>query len=249
MLAGTGWLAAGVDALQHAEAASGRTVVPLHPDPTDHERDVAGLSSAEFITANCFCRRSSLEAVGGFDERFTAAWREDSDLHFSLIERGFTIKRAENAIVVHPYRKHLGGSVCCDSGEGSLILFSIASILIFISRAHPPAAKVFTTRARRRSSWRLFGSYNPRPELSVGGGLVWVALTFQFAARRLRGASRSADTLAEMLVTSALIPLLSIYWLFSRQLALSNVLLVSPAYREGAKPWRFRRNWETCWTV
>src|SRR5437588_177347 len=68
-----GWLAAGVKALEAdpgLAAVAGQVVVPLPPQPTDYERDAAGLAAAEFVTANCFCRRSALEAVGGFDERF-----------------------------------------------------------------------------------------------------------------------------------------------------------------------------------
>src|SRR4051812_29868840 len=81
------WLATGLRAVEAgADAASGRIVVPLASSPpTDYERDAAHLAEAEFATANCFCRRSVLVAIGGFDERFTAAWREDSDLHFSLL--------------------------------------------------------------------------------------------------------------------------------------------------------------------
>jgi hypothetical protein len=33
----------------------------------------AGLGQAEFVTANCFCRRQTLEEIGDFDERFTMA--------------------------------------------------------------------------------------------------------------------------------------------------------------------------------
>src|SRR5690606_30571680 len=84
-----GWLAAGTRAVEQGfAAATGRVVVPLPDAPTDYERDAAGLARAEFVTANCFCRRSVLEALGGFDERFSAAWREDSDLHFALLRAG-----------------------------------------------------------------------------------------------------------------------------------------------------------------
>ena len=47
--------------------------------PTDHELNTKGLEAAPCATANCFYAKSALAAVGGFDERFTAAWREDSD--------------------------------------------------------------------------------------------------------------------------------------------------------------------------
>ncbi len=100
-----GWLAAGLAALDGgAVAATGRVVVPLPESPTDYERDAAGLEGAEFVTANLFCRRDALAAVGGFDERFAVAWREDSDLHFALLERGGRIVAAPDAVVVHPVR-------------------------------------------------------------------------------------------------------------------------------------------------
>jgi len=71
-----GWLAAGLAALGGgADAATGRVIVPLLDSPTDYERDTPGLVAAEFVTANLFCRRDPLEAVGGFDERYTSAWR------------------------------------------------------------------------------------------------------------------------------------------------------------------------------
>src|SRR4051794_10076678 len=99
------WLAEGAAAFEGGAAAvAGRVVVPLPERPTDYERDAAGLEAAEFVTANCLVRRDALEAVGGFDERYAAAWREDSDLQFTLLERGFPIARAPRAVVVHPVR-------------------------------------------------------------------------------------------------------------------------------------------------
>ncbi|MFO1268305.1 MAG: glycosyltransferase [Rubrivivax sp.] len=78
------WLAEGLAAQAHPQwvAAAGQVVVPLLHDraPNDHERMTQGLEAAEFVTANAFVRRGALESVGGFDERFTAAWREGSDL-------------------------------------------------------------------------------------------------------------------------------------------------------------------------
>ena len=60
----------------------GRIVVPLPADrrPTNWERDVAGLEAAAFVTADLAYRRTVLERVGGFDEHFTGAYREDADL-------------------------------------------------------------------------------------------------------------------------------------------------------------------------
>src|SRR5690606_24890400 len=66
-------------------AYSGFTNVPLSPQPTDYELNIAHLQTASFITANCACTAKALIAVTGFDERFETAWREDSDLEFKFI--------------------------------------------------------------------------------------------------------------------------------------------------------------------
>src|SRR5213078_1928552 len=102
-----GWLAAGVGVLERdagVAAVTGRVVVPLPDKPTDYERDAAGLEGAEFVTANCFCRRDVLAALGGFDERFSAAWREDSDLHFGLLNVDGKVLKVPDAVIVHPVR-------------------------------------------------------------------------------------------------------------------------------------------------
>src|SRR5690606_28767157 len=100
-----GWLQGGLEAMASgADAATGRVIMPLPERPSDYERDAARLEGAEFVTANCFVRKAALEAIGGFDERFTSAWREDSDLHFSLLEQGRSIVPAPAAVIVHPLR-------------------------------------------------------------------------------------------------------------------------------------------------
>ena len=92
------WLANGVSAFVEGVAGvSGRTVVPMPANPTDNELNTTHLQRSDFITANCFYRREVLEEVGGFDERFTTAWREDSDLYFSVRERNYSLAWARGA--------------------------------------------------------------------------------------------------------------------------------------------------------
>ena len=90
-------------------AFNGPVRVPLQGTPTDFEKNTALLEQAEFITANCACSRSTLEVIGGFDEAFAMAWREDSDLHFKLIEAGIPIVQVPAALVVHPVRSAMFG--------------------------------------------------------------------------------------------------------------------------------------------
>ena len=63
-------------------ATQGRFEVPLPGDrrPTDWERSTGGPGAARWATADMAYRREALAAVGGFDERFPRAYREDADL-------------------------------------------------------------------------------------------------------------------------------------------------------------------------
>jgi GT2 family glycosyltransferase len=207
------WLAAGLKAMADAsaDAATGQTLVPLPERPTDHDRDTSGLAQATFITANCFCRRQTLEEIGGFDERFTAAWREDSDLHFALLERGRQIVRATNAVVVHPVRPAPWGV--------SLRLQQRGRFDPLLYRKHPRLYRQHIAAMPRWYYWAIaalaaaaFGASVRQPLLGLGAAGLWLVLTGRFVLRRLGGNSWAPRHVAEMVVTSAIIPLLSVYW-------------------------------------
>lgn len=198
-----GWLAAGPTALsEDAAGAWGRVVVPLPEDPTDYERDAAGLEVGPFATANCLYRRSALEAVGGFDERFTAAWREDSDLYLTLLARGARLVRAPDAVVLHPVRPAPFGV--------SLRQQRKARINALLYKKHP---RLYPERIQGSPPWHydaivgalgamLGGALAGRRAVAAAGLGAWTALTAAFCARRLGGTSRAPRHVAEMLLTS-----------------------------------------------
>jgi glycosyltransferase involved in cell wall biosynthesis len=205
-----GWLSAGAAAFAAGAAAvDGQIVVPLPDAPTDYERDAAGLMVAEFATANCFYRRDVLAAVGGFDEQFGTAWREDADLFFTLVERGYRTERAESAVVVHPVRP-AGWGVSLRQQRKSLW-----NALLY--KKHPA---LYRQRIQPAPPWHYYAIVAALRGVLAGPGrgwrmlfgAVWALLSGRFCARRLRGTSRAPSHLAEMLVTSALIPPLSIFW-------------------------------------
>ena len=227
-----GWLRAGVAALcepwtldckqqdtrlpaVHGLALAGgwgRTVVPLPPDPTDYERDAAGLERAEAITANAFYRRDALAAVGGFDERFRAAWREDSDLYFTLLERGARVEPIPAAVVVHPVRRARWGA-CLQQQRKSLYnaLLYKKHPRLYRERiqAAPPGGYYATVAAALVAATGLACGRRGRSAAAIA---CWAWLTGRFCARRLAGTRRTPDHVAEMVATSALIPFLSVYW-------------------------------------
>src|SRR5687767_8215732 len=85
--------------------SQGRVRVPLPADrrPTDWERGTAGLATSSWITADLAYRRAALAAVGGFDERFPRAFREDSDLALRVQDAGARLVGGQGWIT-HPVR-------------------------------------------------------------------------------------------------------------------------------------------------
>lgn len=69
--------------------------------PTDDERRTLRLAGARWITADMAYRRDVLVAVGGFDERFPRAYREDSDLALRIVSAGGEIVRGRRRCT-HP---------------------------------------------------------------------------------------------------------------------------------------------------
>ena len=213
-LSDSGWLAAGLEPF-HDElvvAVTGQTIVPLPPAPTDHERNTAGLESSEFITANCFCRRTALEAVGGFDEQFTTAWREDSDLHFRLLDTGGKIVRQSAAVVVHPARP---APFAASLREQRKAMFE--ALLFrkhpdhFRRRIHPQWPPIYYLIVLAAATCLIAAALGYFV-VAVISAAIWLLTTLWFALRRLRSTSRSPRHIAEMLLTSAAIPFLSVFW-------------------------------------
>lgn len=69
--------------------------------PTDRERGVIGLEGARWATADMAYRRGALAAVGGFDERFPRAYREDADIALRLMDAGWRLVRGARR-TLHP---------------------------------------------------------------------------------------------------------------------------------------------------
>lgn len=208
-----GWLAAGLTAMSSgAAAATGRIEMPLPAKPSDIQLDAAGLTKAEFVTANCFVRRDVLKRVGGFDERFSMAWREDSDLHFTLLEGGYAIVHASDALVVHPLRDL---RFAAGIGMQKKVLFDV-----LLYRKHP---RLYRERIRPSPPWLylsislllaltlVFALMGYR-DLAFAALAAWALITLWFFARRLSRSAFSLRNTGELFITSLIIPPLSIYW-------------------------------------
>jgi GT2 family glycosyltransferase len=194
------------------DALCGRIEMPLPPAPTDYERDARHLETAEFVTANCFCRKNLLEDLDGFDERFRFAWREDSDLHFRLLGRRANIVHAPQALVVHPVRPASWG---VSISQQKKILFDA-----LLYKKHP---RLYRQKIRATPRWdyyaivtallaAAFGLASGSGILAIGAGAVWLVMTARFCLTRLRGTAKTVSHVAEMVCTSILIPPYAVFW-------------------------------------
>jgi GT2 family glycosyltransferase len=207
------WLTESVRALTSGgDAVSGHTVVPLVDRPTDAEANVQGLERATFATCNVLVKRAWLDRVGGFDPQFRRAYREDSDLDFRLLEAGARIVRANDAIVVHPPRPEPPFASLRQQRN------QLYDALLF--RKHP---EQFRATIRKHPPFDyyailvgqvvgLLALLVGRPRLAGLATAVWLPFVGRFFARRLRGRSRRAGHVADLALTSALIPPLAIFW-------------------------------------
>ncbi|MFD2419660.1 HAD-IIIA family hydrolase [Amycolatopsis pigmentata] len=190
-------------------ASQAEITVPLSEDrkPTDDERGTAALAKARWITADMAYRREALLAVGGFDERFPRAYREDADLALRVREAGYRIVRGQR-VTVHPARQ-----------AGPL-----ASL-----RAQRGNADNALMRRKHGRAWRRKVGEGPgrlgrhalttisgvtalaaltarRRPVALAAAAAWTVLTAEFAARRIAPGPKTAGEIGRMLLTSVLIP-------------------------------------------
>jgi GT2 family glycosyltransferase len=207
------WLAAGLAALEGSDAVAlwGRIVVPTPAVPTDYERNTRGLETAEFATANVFVRRVALQRAGGFDERFGSPWREDADLYFTLLALG-RVAHAPDAVVVHPIRPARRGECLRQHRH------QVYDALLY--RKHP---QLYRRKIRPAFPWPYYvavaAALGTALLAAAGPPGAWrwtlalaLAPVAALAARRLAGTSRALGDRLEVLLTSAAIPFVAVYW-------------------------------------
>lgn len=212
-----GWAATLVrdlEALGSATAASqGRVVVPLpaRRRPTDWERNVAGLADASWITADIAYRRAALELLGGFDERFRRAYREDADLALRAQRTGWNLTRGRR-VVCHtvspaPWWK----SVASQRGNRDDVL---------MWRLHGDRWREEIGARRGEIRRHVFATSMLAIALwGIGGGTwrrvtaaMWLASTSAFAWRRIRPGPSDPTEITRMTVTSVAIPPAAVFW-------------------------------------
>ncbi|OJZ75339.1 HAD family hydrolase [Mycobacterium paraffinicum] len=204
-------LAIDLKAAEAADAAGSQAVIEVPAQrsrrPTDDERRTLRLSRAQWITADMAYRRDLLVSVGGFDDRFPRAYREDSDLAVRIVAAGGAIARGERRST-HPVaaatwwssvraqvgnrdnalmRRKYGRSWRVMIGEGPGRMGAHAGATA-AGGAAVVAAALGRVRVARAAAW------------------AWLLLTTEFTARRWLAGPRTLVEAARLSVTSAVIP-------------------------------------------
>src|SRR3954451_2199680 len=186
----------------------GRVRVPLPEDrrPTDWERGTAGLATSSWITADLAYRRAALAAVGGFDERFPRAFREDSDLALRVMDTGARLVRGQRWIT-HPVRPaDRWISVRVQAGNADDVLMRRLHGRNWRTRADAalgrrPQHTAVTAAALAAAGLAVAG----KPRAAALAAAAWLAGTAEFAWARIAPGPRTRAEVATMAATSALI--------------------------------------------
>ncbi len=196
-----------------AIAFAGFTKVPIEEEPTDFALNTHGLQYADFITANCAISIQALMLSGGFDERYETAWREDSDLEFTLEKNKIPVVKIQEAVVVHPVRQDVPWGVSIKEhkkGQYDALLF-----------------KKFPEFYRNRLSPKIIYSYyfivltDIICLIAIVNGWWYIAavtflavfmMIFALFLKRIRRTSKTLSHIWEMWVTSMVLPFVSVYW-------------------------------------
>src|SRR3954452_24915852 len=230
-----GWYADLRSDLDDAEAAGAagsdaRVHVPLPTDrrPTDWERGTAGLETSRWITADLTYRRSELSRVGGFDERFPRAFREDADLALRI---GGDRGRIAHGIrrTTHPVRPADDwASLRQQAGNADDYLMRALHGAEWWQRAEAPVGRRSTHVAVTLAGLAaVTGRLARRRGIAATAAAAWLAGTAEFAWARIAPGPRDLAEVRRMLLTSVVIPPAATYYSLRGLLAHRDV-----------RPWR-----------
>ncbi|WNG90119.1 HAD-IIIA family hydrolase [Mycobacterium sp. ITM-2016-00317] len=210
-----GWLRALRSDLTAAEAAraagsQGGIEVPrtgAQRPPSDDERRTLRLADARWITADMAYRRDVLVAVGGFDDRFPRAYREDSDLALRIVSAGHRIIEGARRCThpVAPATRFTSVRVQIGNRDNALLRRKFGPqwrSRIGEGRGRMPAHTATTAAAVAATVAAVLR----KRATAAACVLLWAGLTAEFAVRRFLSGSRTFSELGSLASTSALIP-------------------------------------------
>jgi histidinol-phosphate phosphatase family protein len=209
----------------------GRIRVPMPDDrrPTDWERSVQGLETAHWATADIAYRRRALLSVGGFDERFLRAFREDADLALRVVDSGWRIIRGTR-MVAHP----VGAADRWESLRRERGNADDALMLALHGRGWHRRACARVGRRPVHLAVTAAGIGVPlavafgRERIALSLAVAWLTGTLELAWTRIAPGPRDRREVATMLSTTAFLPPLASFHWFAGLIRARRLLPPSP---------------------
>ncbi len=210
---GPHWCAQLVRDLQEASpdtaGVQGVITVPLPRGrrPTEWERGTDGLARARWTTADMAYRTEALKQAGGFDERFSRAFREDADLALRLLDAGWRIRRGRRA-TLHPVPPaSRWASVVQQRGNADDALMRRLHGPDWWDKAVAPRGRIRRHAAITAAGTAacLLGATGHR-RAATACALGWAAGTAEFARARIGPGPRTREEVTTVLATSVAIP-------------------------------------------
>jgi GT2 family glycosyltransferase len=209
------WLSSVLPCFQRgAQVMTGQLRVHLPNRPTPLDRTATLLRRTDFLSANCLCRKATLERVGGFEEAFNTAWHEDSDLQFKFIQAGIPIGKCPEAVVVYHIRPCPWYGLLRDERNNSY------DALLY--KRHP---RLFRERvpSYRRQAFHYYATVLSiaisliclpmgQASISLTGLGIWAALSLDLVMRYLPNDPLTWPIIKHAVVTALATPFVSIYW-------------------------------------
>lgn len=192
-----------------------RVPMPRYRAPTEHERLAKEREHSQWCATDIAYRRSALELVGGFDERFTHPSREDVDLGLRVIDSGFQIVRGRR-LVEHPAPEE--NSWDCLARERRI------ADDVFMRAIHGPrwrerSGAIPDERARHIATSLagvgvVLGAAAGAWPFALGCAAVFGISTATLAWKRVAPGPRTMDEVVSATATSTLVPLAATWhWL------------------------------------
>src|SRR6185312_13322172 len=145
-------------------------------------------------------RREVLLELGGFNERFRRAYREDADFALRVRRAGYALLKGRRQIV-HPVRPaDPWVSVRLQAGNADDVLMDALHGRHWRRDAAAPAG-----------AWPRHAATAGAAAIACAGAMTWAGLTAGFAWRRIAPGPKTPGEVATMLATSVVIPFAACY--------------------------------------
>lgn len=213
----TDWLSNALAVFKRgAQVISGQVRIPVANRAAQQNRKTVFADSMDFGTTNCFCLRSILQRVGGFEEQFDIAWREDSDLQFKLLQIGIPISKCPDVRIIHPIQQSTWWDSLKEERKQSY------DALLY--KRHPELFKerIPTYRSLIVQYYAsVMGVLIGMIALTMGslwvasaGFAIWFVLSLNLIIIRITTAGNGTDTgrFPYAVLTALATPFLSVYW-------------------------------------